>query len=612
MYKIVKNYIKKLEDIVENTNDGYLEYVNEEECINVRNDALNYLNYIFEEYNWSEEFVISFAVYCNFFILNGLYKVLNYDFALMKVYDSNNMNPEERQYLDYIYHGILEQNIDYFEKAVSIGLYDFDIPKYYIYLLSFLELCLRENEDFESDEGKEDILEWYCTMENAKKEISGELKKYIEPLKLTFEDEGKISFDYSILLPGIIITSYERKFELAANSDLDMLSKLSGVEIQDFFDIEKALKALNINSNINQDKIQKFIIFFGELIGRIRGAKEAGDYQLYCGKMENLDDAYLINRKDFLNLPVSVSENQYRNLALAKQLKLNFEKEALIQKNERMVEDFSHSVENIIKPALISEVANYLREDERNRNVYYKIMYIYYNEVITQNECRLLKMVHNVSVSKGTIRENISKSKLLDGNKGITIRNLVYKAINQIALQLSENSQKARFMFIMNKMSQVGIDSKLIDNRLWDSSKDYASVYKLFCEKLNFTLNIEDEVENICLNEEELGTSFIYTRIVELILNALTYGDYSGNINFIFDAYVENDYVEKYLIFDMTNNIGDRSFSNNRVGNGLNATNVMLERINIENPEKEFFVISGEKEKGVYVTRLYIDADLYI
>ena len=38
----------------------------------------------------------------------------------------------------------------------------------------------------------------------------------------------------------------------------------------------------------------------------------------------------------------------------------------------------------------------------------------------------------------------------------------------------------------------------------------------------------------------------------------------------------------------------------------------MLDRINFENPEKDCFVISEETEQGLYVTRLYIDADLYM
>ena len=611
MYKIVKQYIDKLNVLVENTNQYFLDEASREECIQIRTNALDYLNSIFKEYNWSEEFVISFAVYCNFFILQGLHK--NFDFDLNRVYDTNEMDADDRQYLEYIHHGILEQNIKYFESAVDMNLYDFDIPKYYIYLLSFLELCLREEDDFATAEGKEDIFYWYCTMENSSKELSSDLIELIEPKELSIEEEAKINSDYSILLPRIIISSTMRKLSLAAISDLNVLSELSGKKIKTIDDIIDGYVNVMKNANDNKEKMMQYLFFANEFIKRTRNASEIGDQAAYDGKTEELRDAEPICRREFLNLPVTVSEKQYRNIALAQQVKLNFEKEKLIQKNEEMVEDYSHSVENIIKPALISEVAKCLREDEKNRNLYNKIMYVYFNEIITQNECRLLKMVHNISISKGTVRESISKAKLVNGTNGIALRKLVCKAINQISLQLAEDSQKARFMFIMDKMRQAGIDSELISNRLWDSSENYEAVYDLYNEKLNFTINISEQLKNVVLNEEELGTSFLYTRIVELISNALTYGEYMKNRKFNFDIYLEEtDFSDKYIVIEMANIIGDRSFSNNRNGNGLNATVTMLDRINFENPEKDCFVISEETEQGLYVTRLYIDADLYM
>lgn len=311
-----------------------------------------------------------------------------------------------------------------------------------------------------------------------------------------------------------------------------------------------------------------------------------------------------------MNLPVNLSERQYRSLAMAKQVKLNAEKDSMIRQNNKMVEDYSHSVENIMKPALIAEVAHCLREDEKNRELYRKIMYIYFNEVITQNECRLLKMVHNVSVSKGAIRENISRAKKKNSGNGITVKKIVYKAINQISLQLAENSQKTRFMFILEKMSQAGIDSAMIDRKLWDLSNEIEAVYKMYSDQLNFELTVSKDLETIEWNEEEVGTSFLYTRIVEVISNALTYGDYG--IDKMFHLKIYTDMEDNYIVIEMINGIGDRSFSGNREGNGLNATEIMLERINFDNPEKEGFVSASETEDGHFVTKMYIDADLYL
>lgn len=168
MYKIVEDYIDKLNELAKkarNANKGFLESCDKKEKVKVRDSALELLNDIFSQYEWSEEFVTAFAVYCNFFILHGLHIEPAVDFGLEKVYDANEMDAEDRQYLEYIRFGIFEQNIDHFWNAYHMSLYNFDILKVYVYVLSFLELCSKDKDDFEIDEGKDDILFWLREME---------------------------------------------------------------------------------------------------------------------------------------------------------------------------------------------------------------------------------------------------------------------------------------------------------------------------------------------------------------------------------------------------------------------------------------------------------------
>lgn len=611
MYKVVLDYINQLNELAEE-NDDFFESRNKKACIKIRAIALEKLNEIFANNGWSEEFVTAFAVYCNFFILRGLHLKLKNDFGLEVIYDKNQMDEEDRQYLEFICRGIFEQDLTCFANALEMNLYYFDIPKLYIYLLNFLEICRATEQDFQTDEGKETIFDAFLKMELAKREITGDLRELLEPQNLTIEQEKYKGADYSILLPEIIISSPMRKLSIAAISDLEELSALSGKKIESFEDIIKGFS--NVMENGNSDEMNYYFIFANEFVKRTISAEEIGDTAEYSGKSTELrDDDAPICRRAFLNLPVTISEKQYRNLELAKQIKLNVEKEKLIRQNDKMVEDFSHSIENVIKPSLIAEIANYLREDEKNRDLYHKVMHIYFNEVITQNECRLLKMVHNISVSKGAIRENISRAKQKNSTNKISLEKTIYKAINQISLQLSENAQKARFMFILKKMSQAGIDSIQIDRKLWDSSKETDALYKMYHDKLNLTIELSEELKKLELNEEELGTSFLYTRIVEILSNALTYGEYGSNQKFYLKIYTENTEEEtNYIIVEMINKIGDRSFSAHREGNGLKATEAMLERINFENPEIESFVSTTETEDGLFMTKMYIDADLYL
>lgn len=611
MYHVVEDYIDQLNELAEEKGDDFFQYCDKKVCIEARTIALEKLNKIFADNGWSEEFVTAFAVYCNFFILQGLHLKLKNDFGLEVIYDKNQMDEEDRQYLEYIREGIFEQDLICFSNALEMKLYYFDIPKLYIYLLTFLEICRATEQDFQTNESREAIYYALFTMELEKGEITGDLRELLEPQNLSIEQEKYKDADYSILLPEIIISSPMRKLSIAAISDLEMLSNLSGRKIKSFKDIVKGFS--NVVKNGNSDELNYYFIFANEFVKRTISAEKIGDTAEYSEKFTELRDDAPICRRAFLNLPVTISEKQYRNLELARQIKLNVEKEKLIRQNDKMVEDFSHSIENVIKPSLIAEIANYLRENEKNRDLYHKVMHIYFNEVITQNECRLLKMVHNVSVSKGAIRENISRAKQKNSTNKISLEKTIYKAINQISLQLSENAQKARFMFILKKMSQAGIDSIQIDRKLWDSSKEIDALYKMYHNKLNFTIELSEELKELELNEEELGTSFLYTRIVEILSNTLTYGEFGSNKKFYLKIYTENTEEEtNYIIIEMINRIGDRSFSAHRDGNGLKATEAMLERINFDNPEIESFVSTTETEDGLFMTKMYIDADLYL
>ena len=49
--------------------------------------------------------------------------------------------------------------------------------------------------------------------------------------------------------------------------------------------------------------------------------------------------------------------------------------------------------------------------------------------------------------------------------------------MNQISLQLTENSQKSRYMIILEKMAQAEIDANCIDRKLWSLSKEKDAIY---------------------------------------------------------------------------------------------------------------------------------------
>ena len=84
MYKVVAEYIEKLEDMRKETFDKYswAEYHNiagnfpTKTVENDRNKATALLGDIFRQFSWSDEFVTAFGVFCNFYILTGMHLCL--------------------------------------------------------------------------------------------------------------------------------------------------------------------------------------------------------------------------------------------------------------------------------------------------------------------------------------------------------------------------------------------------------------------------------------------------------------------------------------------------------------------------------------------------------
>lgn len=613
MYQVVKLYNDKLKSWIE---DGYLykDCSQKERICEIHQDAAKELGEIFVKYNWSEEFVISFSLYCNFFILCNLHNLIGLDECINKIKGYIYLNYNEQEYLHNIFMGIYEQNVDYFYEALDMDLYDFDIPKYYIFVLSTLELCNRDDDDFNSKEELEDILAWYTDREIMKKNISGELLEFVEPLELELREEAQYCAESYMLLPRILVSDESRIRMITTILTLDRVSNICNTEITNFDDIMNAYNEIVKEDHTYPNgakKIQVFLYAVQEFFNLAKMNESDEDSVLYSGKDEEEKEGDYFDRKNYLGLPALVSDKQYINITVSRLHNLNNEKKDLIKKNERMVEDYSHSIENIMKPALIADIAEVIKADKNNKDLYKKILHIYYSEIMTQNECRLLKMLHNVSVSKGAIREQFAKVKIYDDSNKIRMEDLVTKALNQIALQLVEDQKNDKFVDIMANLEKLGITRDILDSKLWNSGRESKSIYDLFRNKMSFELNISTEVDNHFLNQEEVGTTFIYTRILDLLINSLSQGKFGENSIFKLNMYFEKDeYLEGYFVMESSYSTENRLQTNMSKYDKQGTIAAMLERVNIEDYDKKEFLKETISD-NICSIKIIVDADLY-
>lgn len=619
MYQCVEKYTERLEALCEASFETYgcVEYcgiqrVPDDRARADRDQAAAGLLDIFREFSWSDEFVTAFGVFCNFYVLTGMYQCLGEDeeaFGLAGLYRM--LEDEEGvQYLEYIRRGILEQEEELFWKAVQMNIFDFSLPFVYLYMMNFEQLILYEREELEEEEARQDFLWFYHVMMEAKKHIAEEINANIEIQRIPYHEMGSVLQDQYAwkYMPGIVWFDDIYALSSAAVSDLRFLREYGKMQkIESMEDVAEGLK----NAYSNDEDAARYWVFQKCLLGRIN-AMEILDVDLERTDFyEHERDSSLFERRFYLKLPMRISFAASRLLDYAGELELRIQKERLIEKNRKMVEDYSHSVENIIKPSLIGEIADTLRQDEKYKDLYKKLIQIYFSEVITQNECRLLRMTHDWSASAGAIRENIRRCRAArtDTVGVVSLKGLLYKAMNQVVMQIVDD-KRSRMEFIREKLIRAGLSVGELEQGLWRTDQDIEHTFDFWRAFFRMEFQVEDGLSDRHFREEAVGTTFLFTRMTELLTNLFTYGEYGEGREFLFSiGTAEDPGGRRYLVFRTENVIGDRSYVSGQ--NGLESTEEMLERINSYDPERSRFV-EWEETDGRFHARVYLEAELYL
>lgn len=622
MYPCIETFVAEINAIKEDTFEKYdcVEYYGIEEnaaesvACGDREKCLKMLLTIFEEYNWSEEFVTAFGVYCNFYILTGMHLVLPSDkkFGLEKLYDIID-DSEDIEYLECIRQGIFEQDYDSFVKAVDMNLYRFGLPWLYIYILNYGALILYEEEELENIEERKTFLALYAQIKESEKQLSKlskELHELITPIKIESDEEynefyRNLRTEY---LPYICVSDAVYQKTYLMKSDLNILADVSGVgQINNFIDFWNSMvKSLQSNS----EKKKEYLFFSQSFFSRLlESGMNSREYDYAVSRCDR--DESMLDRSFYLKLPFLVSPQGNLMLRFAQEVELRTEKEILIERNRKMVEDYSHSVENVIKPFLISKVAEELRKDKKNIALYRSLIQVYNSEVTTRNECRLLRMVHDFKTTAGAVRAEIRKCREFDERaERATFQELLCQALSQIVRSVIDEKKHGRMKFIRAKMEGAGIDLDKLDCDYWEFEGDKTELPKGWEEALNIKIAVANELAEAEFAADEVGTTFLYTRMVELLTNAFTYGAFGKGKEIIFRIYLTGEEQQtKYIVFDVKNAIGDRSYRSGK--NGLDSMNIMLERINGYDSERDVF-LEQEEWNGSFNIRVYFDADLYL
>jgi hypothetical protein len=277
----------------------------------------------------------------------------------------------------------------------------------------------------------------------------------------------------------------------------------------------------------------------------------------------------------------------------------------VINKNNKMVDDFSHIWTNIIKPNAIYKVAEALAQHDEFRDYYVTLMQVYNDEIMMQNECEILKLSHSANKVQlqAYLRKGISSS-----DTAVGLPYFIDYAFKRVLLRAFFDSS-SRCQWIRNSFSLSGIDTdELIASFETQVLQGGAEIFQWFSSKVfPVSFHMDESLSSITIDPTSGCASFLIGRFMELFFNALTYGKKSR------DSYIKlvlastTVGVMDYLSIEALNPIEEKHSFTGGNSKGLEA---MEEFLSMLNDNKKLQSIQRNTSEGIYSIKVLLDKGL--
>ncbi|GLC31793.1 hypothetical protein [Clostridium omnivorum] len=341
----------------------------------------------------------------------------------------------------------------------------------------------------------------------------------------------------------------------------------------------------------------------------IYGYLEHLDYELYSNLGNSSVGYYLpslvLNSTFELDFDVflkTLDTTREKNL-VEKNLREDLQR--VINKNNKMVDDFSHIWTNIIKPNAIYKVAEALAQHEEFRDYYVTLMQVYNDEIMMQNECEILKLSHSANPIQlqAYLRKGISKS-----STAVGLPYFIDYAFKRVLLRVFFDNS-SRCQWIRNSFSSSGLDThELMASFEKQVLQGNTEVFHWFTSKaFEVSFSIDESLSPITIDPTSGCASFLIGRFMELFFNALTYGK-KGSASYINLVLTTNtvDALD-YISIEVLNPVEDRNIFTGGNKKGLEA---MDEFMRMLNGNKKLKSVQASIFEDIYSIKVLLDKGL--
>jgi len=649
MKQIYKNYNGACEYCCED-DDISMERVKED-----RNRALQELIKILNQYGFGDEFITVFVEYCNFYILTGMYQrfakeaELELDEITTKEFGFTETNGlydlirhmedanKKIQYLEYIRKGIYENNAPCFSDAIQL-YEEYNMPFVYGYLILFQWLVANEIDALETEEAKENFIYRYEQLERYRKHIKPDFfEQYIKTNKVLEGEECKdflkMGYCGNVYLPCLNIGNYTEMVTTCMRSDLEKMAQYGGVNkietsssfFKAYVNIRKLDKSKRRmrkysflrNSSAKNSKIKyglrKFVITdinrkknycmsLNSFFKRIPMTK-------YSSRIFDFDEALFdreesfLSRQYYLKLKMLISQEGFKNISIAKEMKLAKDIKELNRKRNDMMDYYAHSWKHISYPQIVKEIAEELGDS--NRILANRLMKVYNSECTLQRGIQLLQYIS--SDDEQRVRREFRNGMMRSGvnrEESAGIFEVLCSSLDLVIFKLlmAESDDSERIRRCREKWNEIKSLSNLREEYtrhfLEKNSVETEIVDWVSDNFLNLEIQTDDAWNTVRFRKDSFAVNQFKEICVEIFTNVFLHG-------------------EEYLKLDLSSNETEMIFSGcNRCSDttqgGQSGISTMSKLLELLNQGTDIDGLETDEADGEYKIVIRLDKKLLI
>ena len=426
---------------------------------------------------------------------------------------------------------------------------------------------------------------YYLEKSNYKKSIS-DLNKAIEL------DSNNIN-NYDALRHYYLLKHEKNRLSQdEKNSLFECFDNIIDIEKEPYRKMENGLSAINLSTTIKEYDVAK------SFVEKVFNTSNPYGQEFKCFHLENIKN---VEDKDTLNKELEEKNKHIEetNKALGEKTKQN---ESLQNRMQKLVEQFTHSLGNVIFPDTIYQVAERLKNRPECRRDTLLLHEAYHAEIIIKLQAELLRQRYsNTNPEKFRLMIRNCRRNANAGDKTKTIEAVLNYAVSRVTARFL-NQHYAGLETIRNKiLTQTNTDLNQLKQKFEDDILLHNCLSPLEWVSQNLRpiqiTQISPLWKKVFILSDSYAEALLFGYFSEILFNAFKYADHESQ-EFLTLSFAEQTINEDiYLSCNWSNPTTNQKLSGLGTNQGLEAIAEDLKQLNnTEKPEQSLLICQQDNQ----------------